>query len=96
MTGSTRRQFLQRTAVMGAGALALPNGDLGTATGREIGIAAGAALVTGFVMMLRKPAPRPALRPGRGARIHDARAGEGRAYAQGSRILAASSREESG
>lgn len=45
----------------GAGALALNNGDLGTATGREVGIAAGAALVTGFVMMLRKPAPRPAL-----------------------------------
>jgi len=45
----------------GAGALALNNGDLGTATGREIGVAAGAALITGFVMMLKKPAPRPAL-----------------------------------
>ncbi len=45
----------------GAGALALNNGDLGTSTGREIGVAAGAALITGFVMMLKKPAPRPAL-----------------------------------
>ena len=45
----------------GAGALALNNGDLGTATTREIGFAAGAALITGFVMMLKKPAPRPAL-----------------------------------
>jgi hypothetical protein len=49
------------TGFAGAGALALNNGDLGTATGREIGVAAGAALITGFVMMLRKPAPRPAL-----------------------------------
>lgn len=45
----------------GAGALALNNGDLGNATTREIGFAAGAALITGFVMMLKKPAPRPAL-----------------------------------
>jgi hypothetical protein len=45
----------------GAGALALNNGDLGTATTREIGVAAGAALIAGFVMMLKKPAPRPAL-----------------------------------
>lgn len=45
----------------GAGALALNNGDLGTSTGREISVAAGAALITGFVMMLKKPAPRPAL-----------------------------------
>lgn len=49
------------TGVAGAGALALNNGDLGTATGREIGVAAVAALVTGFVMTLKKPAPRPAL-----------------------------------
>lgn len=49
------------TGVAGAGALALNNGDLGTATGREIGVAAGAALITGFVMTFRKPAPRPAL-----------------------------------
>jgi hypothetical protein len=47
--------------VAGAGAVALNNGDLGTATAREVGIAAAAALVTGFVMMLKKPAPRPAL-----------------------------------
>ena len=49
------------TGVAGAGALALNNGDLGSATGREVGVAAVAALVTGFVMTLKKPAPRPAL-----------------------------------
>jgi hypothetical protein len=49
------------TGVAGAGALALNNGDLGTATGREIGVVAAAALITGFVMTLKKPAPRPAL-----------------------------------
>lgn len=49
------------TGAAGAGALALNNGDLGTSTGREIGVAAVAALVTGFVMTLKKPAPRPAL-----------------------------------
>jgi hypothetical protein len=48
------------TGAAGAGALALNNGDLGTAAGREIGVAAVAALVTGFVMTLKKPAPRPA------------------------------------
>jgi len=48
------------SGVAGAGAVALNNGDLGTATGREIGVAAAAAIVTGFVMMLKKPAPRPA------------------------------------
>jgi hypothetical protein len=49
------------TGAAGAGALALNNGDLGTTTGREIGVAAAAALITGFVMTLKKPAPRPAL-----------------------------------
>jgi hypothetical protein len=49
------------TGIAGAGALALNNGDLGTATGREIGVVAAAALITGFVMTLKKPAPRPAL-----------------------------------
>lgn len=49
------------SGLAGAGAVALNNGDLGTATGREIGVAAGAALLAGFVMTLRKPAPRPAL-----------------------------------
>lgn len=49
------------TGAAGVGALALNNGDLGTATGREVGVAAVAALVTGFVMTLKKPAPRPAL-----------------------------------
>jgi hypothetical protein len=45
--------------VAGVGAVALNNGDLGTASGREIGVAAVAALVTGFVMTLKKPGPRP-------------------------------------
>jgi hypothetical protein len=49
------------SGVAGVGVVALNNGDLGTAAGREIGIAAGAALIAGFVMTLRKPAPRPAL-----------------------------------
>jgi hypothetical protein len=49
------------TGAAGAGALALNNGALGTATGREIGVVAAAALITGFVMTLTKPAPRPAL-----------------------------------
>jgi hypothetical protein len=49
------------TGVAGVGAVALNNGDLGTATGREIGVVAAAALITGFVMTLKKPAPRPAL-----------------------------------
>jgi len=49
------------TGIAGAGALALNNGDLGSATGREISVVAAAALITGFVMTLKKPAPRPAL-----------------------------------
>jgi hypothetical protein len=49
------------TGAAGAGALARNNGDLGTTTGREIGVAAAAALITGFIMTLKKPAPRPAL-----------------------------------
>jgi hypothetical protein len=49
------------TGVAGVGAVALNNGDLGTATGREIGVVAAVALVTGFVMTLKKPAPQPAL-----------------------------------
>ncbi len=49
------------TGVAGVGAVALNNGGLGTASGREIGVAAIAALVTGFVMTLKKPGPRPVL-----------------------------------
>jgi len=49
------------TGAAGAGAVALNNGHLGTATSREVGVAAVAALVTGFIMTLKKPAPRPAL-----------------------------------
>jgi len=48
------------SGVAGTGAIALNNGDLGTTAAREIGVAAAAAIVTGFVMMLKKPAPRPA------------------------------------
>jgi hypothetical protein len=49
------------SGVAGVGAVALNNGDLGTVASREIGVAAAAALVAGFVMTLKKPAPRPAL-----------------------------------
>jgi tetratricopeptide (TPR) repeat protein len=49
------------SGVAGAGALALNNSSLGSGSGREIGIAAGVALVTGFIMTLKKPAPQPAL-----------------------------------
>lgn len=48
------------TAVAGAGTLALENGDLGTGSRRELAAVSAAALLTGFVMTLRKPAPRPA------------------------------------
>jgi hypothetical protein len=41
-----------------AGTLALGN-DLGDASGREIGTISAAALITGFVMTLKKPAPQP-------------------------------------
>ena len=49
------------TGVAGVGAVALNNGDLGTVTGREIGVVAAAAAITGFIMTLKKPAPQPAL-----------------------------------
>jgi len=42
------------------GTLGLESSSLGSSSKRELGIVGGAALVTGFVMMLRKPAPRPA------------------------------------
>ena len=48
------------TAMTGAGTLALENGDLGTGSRRELAAVSAAALLTGFVMTLRKPAPRPA------------------------------------
>jgi hypothetical protein len=41
-----------------AGTLAIGN-DLGEASGREIGTISAAALITGFVMTLKKPAPQP-------------------------------------
>ena len=42
------------------GTLGLESSSLGSSSKRELGLVGGAALVTGFVMMLRKPAPRPA------------------------------------
>ena len=42
------------------GTLGLEGGSLGSSSKRELAIVGGAALVTGFVMTLRKPAPRPA------------------------------------
>lgn len=41
-----------------AGTLAIGS-DLGDASGREIGAISAAALITGFVMTLKKPAPQP-------------------------------------
>ena len=46
--------------IAAAGTLALENSQLGTPTRRELYVVAGGALVTGVVMMLRKPAPVPA------------------------------------
>src|SRR2546421_752796 len=42
------------------GTLGLESSSLGASSKRELGLVGGAALGTGFVMMLRKPAPRPA------------------------------------
>jgi hypothetical protein len=42
------------------GTVGLEGSNLGSNTGRELGIVGGAALVTGIVMMLRKPAAQPA------------------------------------
>ncbi len=42
------------------GTLGLESSNLGSGSRRELGVVGGAALVTGFVMTLRKPAPRPA------------------------------------
>jgi len=42
------------------GTLGLESSSLGSSSKRELGLVGGAALVTGFVMMLRKPAARPA------------------------------------
>lgn len=41
-----------------AGSMAFGS-DLGDASGREIGTIGGAALITGFIMTLKKPAPQP-------------------------------------
>jgi hypothetical protein len=43
-----------------AGAVALHNGGLGATPGRELTAVSLATLAAGFVMTLRKPAPRPA------------------------------------
>jgi hypothetical protein len=42
------------------GTLGLESASLGSSSKRELGAVGGTALVTGFVMMLRKPASRPA------------------------------------
>jgi len=42
------------------GTLGLESGSLGASSKRELGVVGAAALVTGFVMTLRRPAPRPA------------------------------------
>ena len=42
------------------GTLGLESGNLGASSKRELAVAGTAALVTGLVMTLRKPAPRPA------------------------------------
>lgn len=42
------------------GTLGLESSNLGSGSKRELGVVGGAALLTGFVMTLRKPAPRPA------------------------------------
>ena len=46
--------------IAAAGTLALENGQLGSANRRELGLVGMGALVTGFVMMLKKPSPVPA------------------------------------
>ena len=42
------------------GTLGLESSSLGASSKRELGVVGAAALVTGFVMTLRRPAPRPA------------------------------------
>lgn len=42
------------------GTLGLESSNLGAGSKRELAVVGGAALVTGFIMTLRKPAPRPA------------------------------------
>lgn len=46
--------------IAGAGTLALENSQLGSANRRELSLVAAGVLVTGVVMMLKKPAPVPA------------------------------------
>lgn len=47
------------TGIAAAGSLALENGALGTGPRRELGVVGAAALVTGLVMTLKKPAAEP-------------------------------------
>jgi len=42
------------------GTLGLESGNLGASSKRELAVAGTAALVTGLIMTLKKPAPRPA------------------------------------
>ncbi|HEY6807932.1 MAG TPA: hypothetical protein VI160_04010, partial [Gemmatimonadales bacterium] len=48
------------TGIAGAGSLALENSSLGAPSRRELLAVSAGALITGFVMMLKKPAPQPA------------------------------------
>ena len=48
------------TGLAGAGTFAFEGGALGSGSKRELGVVSLGALVTGFVMTLKKPAPQPA------------------------------------
>jgi hypothetical protein len=48
------------TGIAGAGSLALENSSLGTPSRRELLAVSAGALITGFVMMLKKPSAQPA------------------------------------
>ena len=48
------------TGLAGAGTFAFEGGELGSGSKRELAVVSVGALVTGFVMTLKKPAPQPA------------------------------------
>ncbi|MBI1967717.1 MAG: hypothetical protein HYS40_06985 [Gemmatimonadetes bacterium] len=48
------------TGLAGAGTFAFEGGELGSGAKRELAVVSVGALVTGFVMTLKKPAPQPA------------------------------------
>src|SRR5713226_9335850 len=53
------RAFLY-TGIVGAGTFALESSSLGTAPRRELAVVSVGAILTGFIMSLKKPAPQPA------------------------------------